>query len=680
MAITEEVRLLIKAEVAKATKDLKGFNDQLGNTSKVAKKQSSTLGSLKTSWLAYGIALRKVGQFVGSSIKAASDLTEEQGKFNVVFGDTAKTMEIGKQAIDDLTTSYNMSHREAFQLTSRMQDLLKPMGFMPEKAAAMSSSIIKLAADMGSFNNVPTEQALEAIRSSLIGMNRPMRQFGTVIREDTEEYRSLVKQMMISEGITKTQAKTQVNLNKIFETQTDAIGDVARTQDNFANQLKRTEANLEDFQAGIGEDMIAALSVFQSGINSLGISFKDLGQGVTRAVLGFVGFNSLFAAMDIKKLVNAKDAEKLKEFMRDWKKGVKSSRKAIQKLKRSNKSAWKSIVSTQKSALEQLTVNTGTKFDQQRKKVQDTYDAALRGRRLSVRQQEDIMIGFQQRMNKIAEDETKFKKDQLEKQFQDRLSNANKVISNVSSVHNAIGGVLDAFNTMRSQQLENQQLEEKELFTLAQEEKQLKLDEDFERERLRIESTITNEAQKAAALKKLEDDKAANDKKLDKEKLAFEKKQEKERRKLAREQAIINKAVSLTSAGMNTATGITGALAQTATLGYGALILAGIIGALGAAQVGLIAATPLPKLADGGIIPGSAGGTQLIAGENNASEAIIPLENDNVPGLGSTVNVYIENAFGSDDLSSQFKNAIDMAMFELDQDGNSLFAERVRNG
>ena len=50
-----------------------------------------------------------------------------------------------------------------------MQDLLVPMGFARDAASEMSKSVTTLAIDLSSFNNIPVDDALLAIRSALIG-------------------------------------------------------------------------------------------------------------------------------------------------------------------------------------------------------------------------------------------------------------------------------------------------------------------------------------------------------------------------------------------------------------------------------------------------------------------------------------------------------------------------------
>ena len=55
---------------------------------------------------------------------------------------------------------------------SGIQDLLVPLGLAPTEAERMTASVVRLAGDLGSFNNVPVAEALADIRSGLVGSER----------------------------------------------------------------------------------------------------------------------------------------------------------------------------------------------------------------------------------------------------------------------------------------------------------------------------------------------------------------------------------------------------------------------------------------------------------------------------------------------------------------------------
>jgi len=145
-------------------------------------------------------------------------------------------------------------------------------------------------------------------------------------------------------------------------------------------------------------------------------------------------------------------------------------------------------------------------------------------------------------------------------------------------------------------------------------------------------------------------------------------------RKLARKQAKIQKAASIAQATINVAQGITMAMAQSGLFFAAA---AAVMAAAGAAQIGLIAAQPLPEAQEGALIRGSAQGTALIAGERNKTEAIIPLENEEamrkLGGMGSTINITFntETMIADEEFPRAIADKIDQALYELKQEGQS---------
>jgi len=98
--------------------------------------------------------------------------------------------------------------------------------------------------------------------------------------------------------------------------------------------------------------------------------------------------------------------------------------------------------------------------------------------------------------------------------------------------------------------------------------------------------------------------------------------------------------------------------------------------ALGMRNVANIAKMQPPKAASGGYIPGSPGGTHLIAGEGGRGEAILPLENseamDKIRGAFSGVTINLSgNIFARDDWPREIVMKIDRELYKLKQDRRS---------
>ena len=106
--------------------------------------------------------------------------------------------------------------------------------------------------------------------------------------------------------------------------------------------------------------------------------------------------------------------------------------------------------------------------------------------------------------------------------------------------------------------------------------------------------------------------------------IALEEKTAKEKAKIQRKQAIAQKAAALIAAVINGAQAITKVAGQT---GIGAIAAAPLMAALVGAQIAMIAASPIPQFADGGIVSGPTVGLMgEYSGARSNPEVIAPLD------------------------------------------------------
>jgi len=190
---------------------------------------------------------------IKKSIDAASDLEETVSKFNVVFGDQKKAAE--KWAAD-LVDGYAMSTREAKQYLSSVQDLLVPMGMQAQSAAILSNEIVKLSADLGSFNNLPTAQVMLDIQSALVGNFETMKKYGVILNETVVKQEALNMGLWDGKGAVEASVKAQVAYELMLKSSKAALGDMERTSGSYANQTKKLHANIEDLSVILGNELL----------------------------------------------------------------------------------------------------------------------------------------------------------------------------------------------------------------------------------------------------------------------------------------------------------------------------------------------------------------------------------------------------------------------------------------
>ena len=170
---------------------------------------------------------------------------------------------------DELVASYAMSTTEATRFLSSIQDMLVPMGVARGQAADMGGEIVRLAADLGSFNNMPTEEVMRGIQSALAGQIEPMRRYGVFLTQNRIKQEAL-NMGLVEAGEELTQvAKAQATLAIITQDSGDAIGDMARTADSWANTMKKFRAFGEDVKVLVGQELMEAFRPFLDAMREL---------------------------------------------------------------------------------------------------------------------------------------------------------------------------------------------------------------------------------------------------------------------------------------------------------------------------------------------------------------------------------------------------------------------------
>lgn len=214
------------------------------------------LAGLVTGIVAVGTKLAKLGM----------DAEETENKFNAVFKDMSQDTE---KWAKEFGRQYGFARTQMLGFLSSIQDTLVPMGMARDAAADMSQDIVTLAADLGSFNNLPTEQVIRDIQSTLVGNTETMRKYGVVITE------TRMKQFALNQGIIKEGQqldelqKMRVRYLLMLNDTTDAQGDLARTSDSAANQFRKTKNLIRDIADTLGVTLLPVVNTVLSVTNSV---------------------------------------------------------------------------------------------------------------------------------------------------------------------------------------------------------------------------------------------------------------------------------------------------------------------------------------------------------------------------------------------------------------------------
>ena len=233
-----------------------------------------------------GLTLPLVG-FAAVAIKAASDLEESMNKVNVVFGDSAEEIVAWSEGS---AQSMGLSQRAALEYVGTLGNLMLASGLTEAETVELSTSLVQLAADLASFNNVPADQALIALRAALVGEYEPMRLFGVQLSEATVKAEAMALGLYNGEGAISSQARMMAVYSLIMQQTTSAQGDFIRTSDSLANAQRTARAEFEDAAATLGQQLLPMATQAVQALTQLIQSFNQLSPEAQKSAIAIGGF------------------------------------------------------------------------------------------------------------------------------------------------------------------------------------------------------------------------------------------------------------------------------------------------------------------------------------------------------------------------------------------------------
>lgn len=244
-----------------------------GQTEQSTTRLGGAVTGLRSNWVAATAALAAGAAALGgvtaatlSAISAASDYQESISKINVVFGESA---DVVTQWVDTQALAFRLSKREAAEATGTFGNLFVSLGQTSEAAAEMSVRMVELAGDTASFNNVPVEETLTALRSGIVGEIEPLRRLGVSFNAVAVENEALRLGLASTKSELTEGDKVLARYNLILAQSTTAQGDAARTSGQLAGQSAELTAKLDNLKTELGTKLVPAAEAALEAANNL---------------------------------------------------------------------------------------------------------------------------------------------------------------------------------------------------------------------------------------------------------------------------------------------------------------------------------------------------------------------------------------------------------------------------
>lgn len=261
---------------------------------KAGKRYTSAFGStLKIgASIAAGFAVVKGVEFLKGAVSEASNLGETINKTNVIFGRNAnEILNWSKQS----ATAFGLSRNEALGAAAQFGNMFQQLGFTGKAATATSESVVKMAADLGSFNNVDPSDVLDRIGASLRGEYDSLQQLIPNINAARVEQVALAQTGKSSADALTAQEKAAATLAIIHKDGAAAANDFAETSGGLANQQRILSAQFDNMKAAVGAQLLPVITKFFTFLNTEGLPALTQVGGVLKddvipAVGSFAGF------------------------------------------------------------------------------------------------------------------------------------------------------------------------------------------------------------------------------------------------------------------------------------------------------------------------------------------------------------------------------------------------------
>lgn len=258
--LTESLNAL--KNVSKDSAGLESLNkeaEHLKNTFSKVKLGGSGLDSLK-SQLNAGVlivGLKKITDQVGEFVKKSTAYVETLNLFTVAMGDYAES---AREYANEVAEIMGIDPAQWMQGQSVFMTLATGFGVTSDRASKMSKNLTQLGYDLSSFFNISVEDAMQKLQSGLSGELEPLRRLGYDLSQ------AKLEAIALSLGIDKsvssmTQAeKAELRYHAILTQVTTAQGDMARTLEQPANQLRLLEAAINQAGRAIGNIFIPMMN------------------------------------------------------------------------------------------------------------------------------------------------------------------------------------------------------------------------------------------------------------------------------------------------------------------------------------------------------------------------------------------------------------------------------------
>jgi len=221
----------------------------------VSNRGGSGIGSFIAGSVAT-VASQQTLSLINQTREAYTDYIETVNKSGVVFGKNAADVQAWAKTSAE---AFGLSEKSALDAAGTFGNLFEGFKLGDTNGAIMSKRLVQLAADLASFNNTSVQDAIDALKSGIVGETQPLEKYGIVLREEILKNEAkrigLIKD---TKGVLDPTIKAQAAYSLILQQTSKQQGDFARTSGEAANKTRIVQAQIENLQVKLGKELAPA--------------------------------------------------------------------------------------------------------------------------------------------------------------------------------------------------------------------------------------------------------------------------------------------------------------------------------------------------------------------------------------------------------------------------------------
>ena len=274
----EKVAAGFSAFPAKIQRLLKGNTNLAASNTVLGKSYVNLAAKISAAY----IGLKSITSVIAGWITASNSYIENLNLFNVSMGQYA---EEARNYAEQVGEVMGINPGEWMRNQGVFMTITEGFGVASDRAYTMNKNLTQLTYDLASFFNISTSDAFQKLESGISGELEPLRRLGydlSVARLQQEAYN-----LGIEKSVTAmTQAeKAELRYYAIMTQVTNAQGDMARTLEAPANQLRILQAQVEQATRALGNLFLPILKA----ILPYAIALAKAIRMVAEIIAGFFG-------------------------------------------------------------------------------------------------------------------------------------------------------------------------------------------------------------------------------------------------------------------------------------------------------------------------------------------------------------------------------------------------------